>query len=121
MFNIGDTVIIEWERIGRSDFIIDKIDSIDNDIITFVNTDMAINLSCSNGYKIMPYEEGLPHLKKHKIIVNVNNILNNLEINDNNFDSFTEEELEKLYAKVLDLQAVIEEINNKKYKQPIGE
>lgn len=115
MFNIGDTVIIEWERIGRSDFIIDKIDSIDNDIITFVNTDMAINLSCSNGYKIMPYEEGLPHLKKHKVIVNINKVLNDLEINDDNFNSITQEELEKLYDKVLDLQAEIKEINSREY------
>ena len=115
MFNIGDTVIIEWERIGRSDFIIDKIDSIDNDIITFVNTDMAINLSCSNGYKIIPYEERLPHLKKHKVIVNINKVLNDLEIDDDNFDNITQEELEKLYAKVLDLQAEIKEINSREY------
>lgn len=115
MFNIGDTVIIEWERIGRSDFIIDKIDSINNDIITFVNTDMAINLSCSNGYKIMPYEEGLPNLKKYKVIVNINKVLHDLEINDENFNSITQEELEKLYAKVLDLQVEIKEINSREY------
>lgn len=115
MFNVGDTVIIKKEGIYNTSFTIDKIESVENNIVSFINTNFSIDISTKNacGFSVMPYEEGIIDLKKHKVIVKINKISDKLCLNDAYFECFTEEELNRLYSKVLDLKEEMEKMNKR--------
>lgn len=122
MFNIGDFVIIIAEAGGifEDRFIIDKIKSIDGNLMTFVNFDTIINTEDKHLFKVLPYEEGLPYLRKSKIIKKINKIIKDLSVDYGDYEDVSEEELNDLLLKVQSLEEDIKNVNQRylrKYKE----
>lgn len=115
MFNVDDFVIIidSFSFYYKDKFIIDRIKSINDDVITFVNSDFNVSLEKSAPWKILSYEEGLPLIMKSKTITKINNCLKDLSVDYGDYEYISEEELNELLLKVQSLEEDIKNVNKR--------